>query len=353
MLKVFISSTSEDLGPYRQAAQSVVLDLGWQPIMMEHFGTNGRRTILEYCTERIEQADIILAILAWRRGWIPEPSSGGDGQKSYTAFEIEIASSRGKPIVVLMARDTWPGRLWESDHNARVWINNFRQGLDRLAVFFEWEEANPGSPEPLPIFRSKIRQELLRHQQNIFSQLDLNRSLAPEPIYRDEGIKYLSKNLEKAYKHYEELISAGQNGDAVRDEILHLRRQLREGGQLRAGDFLGNGRFKLLEKIGIGGFATVWKSYDRKRHMLVAIKVLHGQLLGRKIFTGGDVKQLMTRIRLGRVPEFSQVLPDTDPSLEEFFRYALHKTLSRRPATALEMRRRLERVREALLAKTS
>jgi eukaryotic-like serine/threonine-protein kinase len=78
--------------------------------------------------------------------------------------------------------------------------------------------------------------------------------------------------------------------------------------------------------------------------------VLYECLLGRKIFTGGDAKLLMTRIRTGRVPEFSQVLPDADPALEEFFRTALHKTLSRRPATALDMRRRLEAVRSELAA---
>jgi hypothetical protein len=61
----------------------------------------------------------------------------------------------------------------------------------------------------------------------------------------------------------------------------------------------------------------------------------------------------MARIRLGRVPEFSQVLPNADPVLEEFFRSALHKTLSRRPATALDMRRRLEAVRDELAAKTA
>jgi hypothetical protein len=41
MRKVFVSSTSEDLKPYRQAAKDVVLDLGLHPEMMEHFGTDG------------------------------------------------------------------------------------------------------------------------------------------------------------------------------------------------------------------------------------------------------------------------------------------------------------------------
>jgi serine/threonine-protein kinase len=76
--------------------------------------------------------------------------------------------------------------------------------------------------------------------------------------------------------------------------------------------------------------------------------VLYECLLGRKIFSGGDAKQLMARIRLGRVPEFAQVLPEADEALADFFRSALHKTVSRRPASAVDMRQRLEAVRARL-----
>ena len=81
--------------------------------------------------------------------------------------------------------------------------------------------------------------------------------------------------------------------------------------------------------------------------------VLYECLLGRKIFSGGDPKQLMNRIRMGRVPELDQVLPNADEALGEFFRFALHKTLSRRPGSAVEMRQRLEAVRTDLLKRTA
>jgi eukaryotic-like serine/threonine-protein kinase len=77
--------------------------------------------------------------------------------------------------------------------------------------------------------------------------------------------------------------------------------------------------------------------------------VLYECLLGRKVFSG-DAKQVMARIRMGRVPELSQVLPGLDESLEDFFRTALHKAPARRPATALEFKRRLEAVRGRLAA---
>jgi Protein kinase domain/GAF domain len=76
--------------------------------------------------------------------------------------------------------------------------------------------------------------------------------------------------------------------------------------------------------------------------------VLYECLLGRKIFTGAEHKQLLARIRNGRVPDFEQALPDGDPALGAFFREALHRTPARRPASARDLRKRLEQVRSQL-----
>ncbi len=72
--------------------------------------------------------------------------------------------------------------------------------------------------------------------------------------------------------------------------------------------------------------------------------VLYECLLGRKIFSSTDIKHTMERIRLGRIPDFEQACPWGDPALGEFFRNALHRTIARRPASAREMRQRLEEV---------
>ena len=75
--------------------------------------------------------------------------------------------------------------------------------------------------------------------------------------------------------------------------------------------------------------------------------VLYECLLGRKVFSGTNA-QIVERIRAGRVPDFAQVCPGRAPALADFFRDALHRTPSRRPATAQELRRRLETVRQSL-----
>jgi tRNA A-37 threonylcarbamoyl transferase component Bud32 len=75
--------------------------------------------------------------------------------------------------------------------------------------------------------------------------------------------------------------------------------------------------------------------------------VLYECLLGRKVFAGNQ-QQVMARIRSGMVPDFSQVCPDHDEALGDFFRSALHRSADRRPATAEALRERLETVRARL-----
>jgi hypothetical protein len=75
--------------------------------------------------------------------------------------------------------------------------------------------------------------------------------------------------------------------------------------------------------------------------------VLYECLLGRKVFVGTQ-QQVMERIRSAAVPHFSQIDPDHDATLGEFFRAALHRSPSRRPASAAEMKDRLEEIREGL-----
>jgi serine/threonine protein kinase len=98
---------------------------------------------------------------------------------------------------------------------------------------------------------------------------------SPEPRYEDEHTRKLGKELAAARLLLKERTIAGQNTEDIRERILELRREMRSGGRLQPGDFLGNGRFQLLETIGRGGFATVWRAWDEEKDEQVAIKILH------------------------------------------------------------------------------
>jgi len=100
--------------------------------------------------------------------------------------------------------------------------------------------------------------------------------LVPEARYEDDRTRRLGEELAAAKRLSKELTIAGHSTDEVRQEILRVRREMREGGRLQAGDWLADGRFQLLEVVGRGGFATVWKAWAEETQELVAAKVLHG-----------------------------------------------------------------------------
>jgi TIR domain len=56
----------------------------------------------------------------------------------------------------------------------------------------------------------------------------------PTPSYPDHATRTLSESLESAYRRKAELDSSGEDTKAVIDEILALRRRLRQGAQLKA-----------------------------------------------------------------------------------------------------------------------
>jgi hypothetical protein len=154
MMKVFISSTSEDLKHYRLAAADVVRDTQSEPIGMEHFPADPR-PVVQLCRDVVGKADLVILLQAFRQGWVPEREKGGDGKISITGLEIAAADQLGIPVLGFLADENWPGRLWDEDPAARVWTKSFRNGLNRNVKFFKWEY----DPE-LPFFRGLLRQEL-------------------------------------------------------------------------------------------------------------------------------------------------------------------------------------------------
>ena len=73
------------------------------------------------------------------------------------------------------------------------------------------------------------------------------------------------------------MLGSGVDTTALDQRILDLKRDHRKGFQLQPGEFLGEGRYQLIDMLGRGGFATVWLANDRRANRSVAIKVLHGQ----------------------------------------------------------------------------
>jgi hypothetical protein len=114
MPTVFISSTSEDLKPYRDAARDAAIGAGFLPKMMEYFAATGGPSLPE-CLRKVSEADVVVAIVAHRYGWVPEDQPPGE-YKSITWLECEHAEREGKLVLGFLVDPAtdWPVQLKES-----------------------------------------------------------------------------------------------------------------------------------------------------------------------------------------------------------------------------------------------
>jgi|GEM_PF-576414 len=101
-MKVFISSTYEDLKEYRQAAINAVLDYEWTPLAMEHFLSIPKepKTV---CDDKIRECNIFIGIYAHRYGYIPKEQN-----KSITQQEYELAKELGKDCLCFIVEEDFP-----------------------------------------------------------------------------------------------------------------------------------------------------------------------------------------------------------------------------------------------------
>ncbi|HEY0990304.1 MAG TPA: SpoIIE family protein phosphatase [Kofleriaceae bacterium] len=162
----------------------------------------------------------------------------------------------------------------------------------------------------------------------------------PVPVYRDAAIKALSEKLDDARERRGRLRDANLTTEVPDREILELRRQLRQGGQLHAGDALGDGRYLLVRSVGRGGFAVVWEAYDTLNEQRVALKVLHSHLSGDPFRRGRFLRGARAMMSLA-LPTVVQVL---EPEQEdEGFCYFVMEFVSGGNLSEAVLARRLDK----------
>lgn len=101
-MKVFLSSTAQDLEPYRRVADDTILRLAQQSIAMERFGPLPN-TPVEECEQLARESDVVVCIVAHRYGFVPEKGRG-----SITRREVEAAHKSGKDVLVWIVDDSHP-----------------------------------------------------------------------------------------------------------------------------------------------------------------------------------------------------------------------------------------------------
>ena len=103
-MKVFISSTYQDLIDYRRKTAEAIERLGQQGVRMEVFGARPEGAT-DVCRDEIDESDIFVGIYAHRYGYIPP---GGD--LSTTEMEYHYAVEHKKPVFCFVVDEDYPWR---------------------------------------------------------------------------------------------------------------------------------------------------------------------------------------------------------------------------------------------------
>lgn len=99
---VFVSSTYEDLVPYREGAQRVLIRLEQTIKGMEYFGSNPNRP-LDVCLNSVRECKIYVGIIGMRYGSVDSVTG-----KSFTQLEYEEAVRSNIPTLMYIISDDCP-----------------------------------------------------------------------------------------------------------------------------------------------------------------------------------------------------------------------------------------------------
>ncbi len=138
---VFISSTVDDLRLYRDAVAQAAREAGFLARMCEDWAARGDRPPLDVCLQEVDGADLVIALVAHRYGWVPAGQGNGE-RKSITWLECERARKKSPQIEVLafMVDEKHPWSLeFREEHRAAKAIAD---GEEVGAEFFQSIQQN-------------------------------------------------------------------------------------------------------------------------------------------------------------------------------------------------------------------
>lgn len=166
IMRVFISSTFQDLQDYRQAASRAIHSLESYSDDMIYWSADPRDGAT-HSVERVKQCDLLILILAHRYGYIPE-----GGTYSVTELEYRTAVEHKIPVLAFFLDETvpWPPAFIENDKSDE--LNAFKRLVETQVTRKLFRSA-----EQLEALISQAMYAYLDRHKRQFTQADaLNQS---------------------------------------------------------------------------------------------------------------------------------------------------------------------------------
>jgi hypothetical protein len=224
-MRIFVSSSFEDLREHRAAAIHVLGQLGHEVLAMEDM-VAGSAAPLAKVLEMVDRSEAYVGIFAWRYGYVPKsaelqpltpvkiPTVEGavPGETSITEYEYRRAVQRKLPIMAFLLDEHYP------------WPPQFIDGFDKTRA-----EA-PLNAEKIRALRQRLQQERIvgwfttpSHLETrvsaavtmagLTSQLDLQPATALDPIIGTPGDTSAEFGIKQA------IIAAGDHQHALKIDL--------------------------------------------------------------------------------------------------------------------------------------
>ena len=187
-MKIFLSSTYQDLIQHREKAAQAIERLGQQGVRMEVFGARPLEA-KEACFEEIDASDAFIGIYAHRYGYIPAGQ-----QQSITELEFDHAQTHNKPSLCFVVKDDFPWLPTAIEEGeARSKLRAFKDRIRSLVITDDFT-----SPDDLAfkiasslgrfLLTQKVKQELERLPQRDTVSTEQGRSQISRRIVRDQAL---------------------------------------------------------------------------------------------------------------------------------------------------------------------
>ena len=147
-LRVYLSSTFEDLKDYRAAVFAALEKAGLDIARMEAYSAADERP-RDLSLRDVANSDIYVGLFAWRYGYAPPSDHGNPYDQSITELEYRQADGRKLPKLLFLAdpdtKATWPGRFkdeetGQSEQGTKINALRKELGTEKTVNFFRTPE---------------------------------------------------------------------------------------------------------------------------------------------------------------------------------------------------------------------
>lgn len=270
-MRIYLSSTSVDLKPFRQAVLGALRRMGHEAAAMEDYGAEDQWPA-DKCVADVQASQLYVGVFAWRYGFVP-----AGRQFSVTEMEYLAAREKGIPtlIFVLDPEMAWPPKFIDRGEGAHR-IEELRDRLMKthlVSLFASPEDlaakvatavarvdsanGKKGASDPaVPWTIAELRERARIASEDYFEKMQRQKVFLPQVYVPRSEVEAHLDSFADPHCHKTGLILVGGSGSGKTNTLCHWVRHYQESAHrpkdvllFVGGNTLPGGQFDLRQAI--------------------------------------------------------------------------------------------------------